>query len=270
MPVTRWGTRATLSYNSDDTRIIDGPIAALDITGQATGWTLSVRHPLKVSTDVQIDALATMKQRHTANWISGVELTAAELAGGTLGLDAQLLGSQSNLNITAEVSSGTNRPEGSDARDYTLMRGAVRHSRSFDTAWTLNSSFSWQYAELKLLPSSEQIQIGGEGSVRGFEPGVFSGDQGWTLNLELQRQLKLESDAGWTGALVAFVDYGEVQPFRPLNNSRGVDTLTSAGLGLSFALRERAQARLTFAKPMNPPIEVSDATRAHFQATWFF
>ena len=268
LPVSRLGTRVTLGYFKDDTQIVAGPIAALDITGQAKSWSVSVRHPLKVSANLHIDGLATWKQLDTVNWIGATELTSASLAGGTIGLDAQLLDAKGFWTVTAELGMGKNTPEGADARNYTVARGAVRRNYSIDPQWTLNGSFNWQYADLTLLPSSEQIQLGGEGSVRGFEPGVFAGDQGWVANLELQRRLPLSGDSGWAAAMLVFVDHGQVQPYRPPNNLVGADSLTSVGAGVTVAWRDRVQARFTVGKPLNPPPEDTAGTRMHFQLIW--
>lgn len=268
LPVSRLGTRVTLGYFKDDTQIIAGPIAALDITGQAKSWSVSVRHPLKVSANLQIDGLATWKQLKTVNFIGATELTSADLSGGTIGLDAQLLDAKGFWNLTAELGMGTNTPSGADARSYTVARGAVRRNYSINPQLTLNGSFNWQYADLTLLPSSEQIQLGGDGSVRGYDPGIFAGDQGWVANLELQRRLQLPGDSGWAAAMMVFIDHGQVQPFRPPNNLVGADALTSVGAGVTMAWRDRVQARFTVGKPINPPPQDTAGTRMHFQLTW--
>jgi hemolysin activation/secretion protein len=161
-----------------------------------------------------------------------------------------------------------NRPEGGETRSYTVVRGSVRRNYAFNPELTFSGSLNWQHAELTLLPASEQIQLGGDGSVRGYEPGVFAGDKGFVMNLELQRRLSLPSESNWKAAMLAFVDHGEVQPFRPANSPRSVETLTSAGVGASLSWRERVQARLTIGSPVSRPPEVSNAMRAHFQVVW--
>lgn len=267
MPVSRSGTRVSVGYFNDTIKIVSGSIADLNVTGRATAWSLSARQPLVTSANTQLDGLATWKQRSTTNLIDGEPLTASELTSGSLGLEAQVLDAKGYWSGSAEMASGTNKADGSDARSFNVLRGSLRRTYNLTADWSLNGVFNWQYARMTLLPPSEQIQLGGEGSVRGFEPGVFSGDRGWVSNLELQRQIRLASSPDWRAALIAFVDHGEVKPYRTQNNAQDVDKLSSFGFGVNVGWKDRGQVRLTVGKPINQA-PTSDAARANVQAGW--
>ena len=93
-----------------------------------------------------------------------------------------------------------------------------------------------QKASANLL-STEQLSIGGQGTVRGYDERIVSGDEGLVLNQELQGPVwnsVLRSRGRNFGTmqsrLVAFWDYGKVWEKHTV--SRGLDPLMSAGLGL--------------------------------------
>ncbi|WBY02170.1 ShlB/FhaC/HecB family hemolysin secretion/activation protein [Ramlibacter tataouinensis] len=268
VPVTRLGTRLTLGYFKDRTRVVNGPIAPLDVTGSAESISLSLRHPLRVQSRFQLDALASFKQRRTANWIVGTPLTASELSGGTVGLDLQVLGDNGYWTGTAELGSGIDRPDGAPARHYTLLRGTLRRSLTWSPDLTLVGSLSWQYAPLKLLPSSEQIVIGGEGSVRGHSLGLFSGDRGYVLNLEAHYRLALPPSSAAAGSAFVFLDHGVVRPFRPQLNPRGSDALTAVGAGVNLTFGSTASARVTLSLPVGAPPEEPRNYRINAQLIW--
>jgi hemolysin activation/secretion protein len=267
LPVNRSGTRLNVGYFNDTVKIISGPIADLHVTGRATAWSLVVRQPLMTSTTMQVDGLVTWKQRRMANLIDGAPLTASDLNSGSIGLEVQEIDAKGYWSGSAEFVSGTNKPDDSDGLSFNVVRGSLRRTFNLSQDWSVNGVFNWQYAWESLLPPSEQIQLGGEGSVRGFDPGVFSGDRGWVSNLELQRQIRFASNPNWHIGLVAFVDHGEVKPYRPQNDERNVDTLTSLGLGVNIGWKDRGQLRLTVGKPINSPLP-TDAPKANAQLGW--
>jgi hemolysin activation/secretion protein len=267
MPVNRAGTRLNVGYFNDTIKIVSGPIADLNVTGRATAWSLSARHPLVTTTTMQLDGLATWKLRRTTNLIDGEPLTSSELNSGSIGLEAQVLDTNGYWTGSAEVASGSNKADGSDARSFTVLRGSLRRTHNLTADWSLNGVVNWQYAQMTLLPPSEQIQLGGEGSVRGFEPGVFSGDRGWVANLELHRQIHLASNPDWRTAVMAFVDHGQVKPYSTQNDGHDVEKLTSFGLGVNVGWKDRGQLRVIVGKPINSPL-TSDAPKANVQMGW--
>lgn len=263
------GTRATVGYFKDRTRIVNGPIEPLDVTGAAESFTLQLRHPLVVNTRTQLDLTGSLKKRRSSNWIVGTPLISSALTGGSVGFDAQLLDEAGHWVITGDFVGGTERVEAVGSRNYQLLRGSVRRSYSFNPRLTFTGALTGQYAERRQLPSSEQFVIGGEGSVRGHAPGVFAGDRGYAVNLELQRRIELPQPSPWALGVFGFVDHGYVDPYRPPGNLRGADVLSSVGAGMSFAYGSRVTARFAFGVPVNRPDEEPRKYRVHAQLVWF-
>ncbi|TFY97146.1 ShlB/FhaC/HecB family hemolysin secretion/activation protein [Ramlibacter humi] len=266
LPVSVRGTRLTAGYFEDRTKIVSGPIAPLDVTGTAKAMSLQLRHPLVVSSSFQLDGLVGVKRRRTANFMTGLPLTAADLWTKTLGLELQRLDTSGYWTGTVEAATGVNRIEGASPRHFSLLRGTARRTQNMGNDVTLVGALTWQYAPVKLLPSSEQLVIGGEGSVRGYSPGLFAGDKGFVINLEAHKAFPMQGN--WQSTGFVFFDRGEVQPFRPPLNTDGADVLTTIGLGMTLT-HPKFSARATMGFPINrQPTEPRDY-RLNAQLTWF-
>jgi hemolysin activation/secretion protein len=269
LPVSSQGTRLTLGYFKDRTRIVNGPVEPLDVTGSAESYSVQLRHPLHVGTALQVDALASLKKRRSSNFIVGTPLTSAENTGGSAGVDLQLLDERGYWAASAELHAGVERIAGVSPRHYDLVRAAVRRSYSLTPQWTLNGSLNLQLTTREQLPSGEQLVIGGEGTVRGYASGLFSGDRGHILNLEAHRRVELPQPTPWAYSVFGFTDYGYVRPYRPPGNTRGADVLQSVGAGMHFAYGSRVTLRFALALPVNRPAEEPRDYRVHSQLVIF-
>jgi hemolysin activation/secretion protein len=130
-----------------------------------------------------------------------------------------------------------------------IDRGSLRYNHDFGRGYSFNSSFSWQAAPIKSLPSSEQFFIGGDGSVVGYTVASESGYGGQLLDLELHHPLTVRSLGSQkviaTGVLS--LDYGAVTPFLPPGS--GLTThnhLAGAGWGVNAAIGKRYNARVSY------------------------
>ncbi len=270
-PVGVRGTRVNVGWFNDKTRITNGLIAALNVSGEATTLQTSLRHPLVSETALQLDGLLALRKRHTVNWLDTTLLQAANLYSASAGLELQLPDETGFWLWSAERVAGRNVPFAADKRPYHVWRGTVRRSLALDPAfgWTFVGALGWQYTEDELLPSAEQFIIGGESSVRGFSSGLLAGDRGMTVNLEFHRVLPLPEVSPWKASGFLFFDYGETRPFRPPGNPRSADVITSTGGGLSFSRGKSASGRIVIGLPIkNREPEEPRNYRIHFQLVW--
>ena len=259
LPINPWGGRASYGYYKDYTEVKYGPLASLDITGESEAHIVSLRQPTYVSQTMEIDVTGGYTKRNTANWISGVFLQSTKTETGNIGAELQVAGQHgyglANYSVTAGHAYTTS------SRNYEIGRGSLRGGYDFGGSWSARGNVSFQHTEDDLLPSSEQFFLGGEGSVRGYPVGTFSGDQGYTVNLELHHPIGVLGgeqrgpEIATTGFL--FTDYGYVRPFRPPNSLlRASEQLSSVGVGLNVVVQKHVTARLTFAYAMNDlPLE---------------
>jgi hemolysin activation/secretion protein len=124
----------------------------------------------------------------------------------------------------------------------------VRLSAGFATAvgdWTLNAQWNGQWTDDALV-SAEQFSIGGEGSIRGFNGRVASGDKGQRLGLELQspvKNMKLGAAGPVAAAWAVFAEAGEVRRNLPQPSEKVRTSLAGAGLGVRLTWRESLALR---------------------------
>jgi hemolysin activation/secretion protein len=101
----------------------------------------------------------------------------------------------------------------------------------------LIASGGFQYSPDRMF-SEERMQIGGEGSVRGFSPGKLSGDNGYFLSLELlssplfPEKHIFNQTVGDTIKFVLFSDFGGVVNTNPRPSEMTESCLSSIGAGV--------------------------------------
>jgi hemolysin activation/secretion protein len=246
-PVNTWGGRVNLGYYADRTAIKNSALATLKVTGKSTARVVSLRQPTLVDSARQIDIVTGGKQRRSYNWIDTVLLQRTDTEDRNLGVEAQLFDPQSSWFASYIRSDG--HAQVTQREGFRIDRGALRHNRDLGNKLSIRGNLWWQSSKQVLLPSSEQFFIGGEGSVRGYPMGVYSGDTGQALNLELHHPLLTASaDTGGLGATgFFFSDYGRVKPYRAPNSSLAPhEALTGVGWGMHAAVGKNFYAKLTF------------------------
>jgi hemolysin activation/secretion protein len=246
-PFNPWGGRVNLGYYKDKTAIRNGLLATLKITGESAARVVSLRQPTIVSNAMQIDVVAGGKTRRSYNWIDNVLLQRTDTEDRNLGVEAQLFDEQSNWFAGYIHYKGD--AQITQRENFGIDRGSVRHNRNLSEGLAFRGNLAWQSTKQVLLPSSEQFFIGGEGSVRGYPVGVYSGDTGHTLNLELHHPLVAASaDTGGLGATgFFFADRGRVKPYRAPNSTlKAYESLTGLGWGANITMGKAAYARVTF------------------------
>jgi len=253
-PINTWGGRLNLGYYDTYTAIKNGSLASLNITGKSIAQIVSLRQPAYVDSSAQIDVIVGGKTGRNTNWIDSVFLLRTETSEGNVGIEAQWFDKQSNWFVGYTRSFGDSQPtpqtnNGVLNGGYIIDRGALRYNRALDYGLSFRGNLSWQSSNRDNLPSSELFFIGGEGSVRGYPVGVFSGASGQVINLELHHPLVAVSDStygmGATGFF--FFDYGRVKPLLPLNSTLDDhESLRGVGWGMNATLGKHVYARLTF------------------------
>lgn len=125
---------------------------------------------------------------------------------------------------------------------YAVLRAAASATHAWEGA-TVTASWSGQWTPHPLV-SAEQFGIGGEGSVRGFDGRLVSGDIGQRLSMELLTPAQpLGEGSPLEVASVLFLDAGRVGRLQALPGELSGATLAGGGVGLrlhrskSFTLR---------------------------------
>ncbi len=251
IPVSRSGGRLNLAHNQDDTQLKYGPFASLGITGESTSTALSLRQPLHFGERSQVDLLASLRKRDVENKVSGVFLSSTATQDMQLGVEYQSSDDSGQWLTSYSLYKGDAKTAGVSKR-YTVGRGALRRTQFLATGWALRGALSAQHTSSDELPSSEHFFLGGEGSVRGYPVGAFSGDQGALLSLELHHPITGPSAEGsgqaYSAAGFFFVDTGQVRQILPPDSTQDkTKRLTSLGWGVEAAMGRYLSARVTLA-----------------------
>lgn len=129
-----------------------------------------------------------------------------------------------------------------------------------------------QYTNYRLV-ATEEFQIGGATSVRGYPPAEFSGDKGAYTSFELSipfyfiskdARVPFYKQDRWYDALrfVVFWDWAQVRRKAPVAGEEKTDTLQGAGFGVRLNLSEHLAARVEIGYPLGGPTP-SDGDHAH-------
>jgi hemolysin activation/secretion protein len=253
VPFNTWGGRISYAFYDDATRIKNGPLQTLNITGESTANIFTVRQPVVVEEKVQFDLLGGAKKRVSSNYVDTTFLQRTETVDRNLGGELQLTDGPSYWLANFTRAWGYADVLNVSRTEYRIDRANLRHTRELPGGLSLHANLSLQSSPQQSLPSSEQLFIGGEGSVRGYDVGAFSGNHGYTLNLELHHPLmaaKAGEDVsqGVQATGFFFVDYGVTFPFRPPNTGlRPYERLSSVGWGVNASLGRHWYGRATFA-----------------------
>ena len=205
-PFTTRGARLGVSYSFNQIEIISGPTQDLDIKGRSQDVGFNLSRPLMVGRLSKLDGYVAFHKKKSETDFSSITLYETEVDNYIGGLDYQLFDTRGFLN------GGVYLTYGSD--NYTDEKQFWRINANFLRLLTLKNKMDFifrgsaQASDTDLLPPSEQFQIGGQSSVRGYSEGLKIGDSGYFLSAEMNYPL----DPNIKAAL--FIDHGGAFPTR--------------------------------------------------------
>jgi hemolysin activation/secretion protein len=182
----------------------------------------------------------------------GNDITVRPVSVGYMG-SLPLTEGQADFSVSA-VHNIAGGPKGS-AEDFTRNRvgakagwNALRFAGALSSGlghdWQSRVLLNGQYTADALVPG-EQFGAGGSSSVRGFGERELATDTGVLLNLELYTP-DLCRKAGWQCRLLGFYDTAWGRRNHPLAGELTSTTISSAGVGLRFAVRANASVQLDY------------------------
>ncbi|MBL9200560.1 MAG: ShlB/FhaC/HecB family hemolysin secretion/activation protein [Opitutaceae bacterium] len=209
---------------------------------------------------------------------------------GAWGLGANVTASPGGLtprNTTTAFDAG--RHGGGDSArlgataSYIYLNVSAQRFLTLAPGWDLLFRGTAQISQANLL-ASEQINLGGANSVRGFQENSASGDNGFVLSTEfmppswkvnIPRISKLRGPL--ESRLLAFVDLGDTSLRRNLAHERNRNALASAGVGLRSNLAHHFSLTFDYGWQLSQPNADQraagaerDRGRGHAKATLAF
>ncbi|MDP2913308.1 MAG: ShlB/FhaC/HecB family hemolysin secretion/activation protein [Candidatus Omnitrophota bacterium] len=212
LPVDTFGTKLGLDFSYFDMRI-GREYKIYDITGNNLSFVVKAVKEFCLSETFQLSGDAGLNIKSTKKWTDGVNTTDDQLRIPFVGMDITKMDSffgGGQTTVSPEFSFGTAEFLNASARDHPSVgrpmtcgfffkyeQDVSRTQRMplFDSYLSIRSQFQ---AATHPLPGSEQMQLGGANSVRGYPEGDYTADTGVTLNVDwvfplvlLPKELKL-------------------------------------------------------------------------------
>lgn len=155
--------------------------------------------------------------------------------------------------------------------DYALTRAGFNQVLALPADLRLQLAISGQYTRDPLL-AAEQFGLGGPGSVRGYQSRSFTGDRGYSGQVEFHspdvgRAFGFESVS--LRALV-FYDWGEVSRLLPQAGELASKRASSAGVALLFGDSRHWNLRADYADVLDPVGIGELLQRFTFSFAWSF
>lgn len=254
-PLTSYDTRLGMSYDKSAIEIIDeGALANADIAGESTVTTLNLVQPFIVSPNTKVEAFFAVAHKESETTFSGNDIANIKVHAYTVGASVLYVDEDGVWLVRNSFTDG-HELEGDDA--FNRYNGELTRMMRLDAGRSLTLRGAVQISGDDFLPSTEQFQVGGVATVRGYTEGLRIGDDGYYTSAELDFPLYTrwndESSALFDnqvrGAL--FIDHGAAFPYK--GNSLSTDSedfLTAAGFGVVLGFDWGLTGRIDIGFPL--------------------
>jgi len=166
-------------------------------------------------------------------------------------------------------------PRGDAQYAYTTVY--LRRTQTLPKGWTMFGQVNAQHTDDVLL-TSEQVSIGGYGSVRGYQERVLLGDEGAWASFELRSPVvrtpiskHLRAGSGDQLQGILFVDAGWVRSTERLEDDPSSYHIWSLGTGLRYQLGSHISLRADLGLPLKETeLKLDRSARLHFGLTGSF
>lgn len=260
IPTSPKGPKVSLDYSTNGTKTVKGPWKD-QLRGHASSFGLTLTQPISVTYNNRSEvSLGYRHQTSTNTLLSRIDLVNYHVDSVTAAF-AQTNYSRSSVyyqRYAYKFGHWKNNVNG-EKRNVSLGRINAFYHHRFGGGQTLFTSLNFQWAPSKELPSSEKFNIGGVGSIRGYEENLISGTSGLVLSTEYS--VPLEKRNMWQ--LFGFLDGGKVYG---ADDYVKEEALLSTGLGIRYQWQKNISASLSVGFPLKREINGTTCakSRIHF------
>ena len=258
--VNRRNGRLGASISRNQISIIDGAYTDLDITGESTSYGIDYRHPFVATQRWLLVGSTSLSKASSSTDISGERISETDSQIATVALSTGFRAPGVEINLTQAVSRVAIDEPLRATDNFIIAPGTLSWLQQLGKSRLLaRTTLGWQYASSDFVPSGNLFQLGGVGTVRGYERGVLAGPRGYYANIELHRPYRERHD------VYLFADYGRVEADFPARTDiRGV------GVGLSGRWMQSLSYSLDLGHALDRVTGEQDSVRADFRIamTW--
>ncbi|MCW6035974.1 BamA/TamA family outer membrane protein [Spirulina subsalsa FACHB-351] len=262
VPVSPHNTTVNLTTGIATSRIIEPPFVPLNVESTSRYTQLKVRHPLKQTPSQEFALSLALSRTEGATRLLDIpfplspgadaegktQITALRLSQEwTQQSHQHILALRSQFSLGLDALGATINSQPPDTRFF-AWRGQGQYVRLIGDS-TLIVRGNVQWGDRPLVPS-EQLGMGGFGTVRGYRQDTLLTDHGISGTVEWQFPVLRLPQAPSVLVVAPFVDFGLGwnQGSTPDRN-----TLASVGLGLQWLMSDRLVARLDWGIPLTSP-----------------
>lgn len=260
-----WTLEATAALGRISVR--RGPFAGLDVQGRSSEAGVDLGRRLWLAPEGVWSAGLRLAGRSAATTVGGVTQQQARLTVLTLHTEWDRLDASGSWSADAALVQGL-RALGGGQR-YHLLRGHLARLQRLGDGQQLWLRAAVQWTDAASLPGSEDFQLGGAATLRGYAEGALAGRRGALLAAEWRSPLPALPGCSAPCRLQAqlFTEAGQVA------TPAGSHTLAAAGGGLAGDMPlpvGTATARLALAWPLRdlPGGTPRGGARLHLATSW--
>lgn len=268
-PLNALGTRISAGYEFNRVDIQSGPFADLDVGGDSYSYNINLNHPLIFSSAFTMNLFAGYQYNNSTTDFAGVTISRTEIDSVPLGFDFKLLDEYGLWYCRNTFTPGSER-SGENQNFFLYNLDLVRTLIHTSQVFTIIRGRA-QLSDHHPLASTEQFQVGGLSSVRGYPEGFLVGDEGYFLSAELKFPLPYTDRVMFGSSLreslkgSIFVDHGAAFPYKGNGmSSSHEDFITGAGAGLSINFSRYLTGKIDLGFPLAKHGQDIDSFQIHF------
>lgn len=244
-----WLTTWTAGVDWSNSEIVAGDLRSLDVNGNFYNYYISVKRPFSVRDDMIVTAGLRANTKHGKNYVSDYKVQDVNTDTVSIFTDVLYLFNNGYWYNNFEATQAAKIRHGDNSFAHFNYNGELQVG--FADAFAFNVKGRAQYSNDNFMPSSDQFQIGGSGSVRGYSEGMLIGDSGISFMNEIK--YALPADGNWLNNAEAFVfyDFGQVwTDYEGQMKKKNETFIYSTGLGLRADVINRFSGTFTMAFPL--------------------
>jgi len=264
-PLKASGWRLGASASLSRTKMIAGDFKDIDVKGDGSSLALDSSWLAHSSDRFWLNLTGGVQLSDSSNDVRGVAVSHYAITRLSLGAPFTLTGEgwQWSVNPIFASARARNKLLPEQSTSVNLFTGDSSALYRFkESAWYGLAQLSWQVASHKSLPGALAFSVGGPTSVRGYEPGLISGDGGVLAAAELHYD-------GWAFSgtrtdVYGFVDTSAVHSINPTVHP------TSAGIGFNWSGWHNTSLAVTAAKGVRGVVPEQRKWNAFARLSWSF
>ena len=242
-PINTKGWRAGTTVQYTDTTI-SGDFSAIDVKGNSWRIGLETSYLAYSTPTVWVNILGAINHTSSDTTVSGQDLSQYKTLQYQVGGEVNWVGQQwqfTGRQLFSQVDSKEKLV--SVNRKVKLYNTDLTFIYNFEQPFYALSTLKAQFTSEEAIPGAISFSLGGPTTIRGYKPGIVSGDKGWYNQLELHYNgFELENDLGdFLFDVFAFYDYGKVESLNPEQQ------LASVGAGMTVSFNDYLQFTVTAA-----------------------